>query len=99
MKFKEAINFYLTEAKKITIDIDMDWSEERAIKKSAIRFGIKIKETGRTTADITGQPEDIKKYLLSSYYGMDEKDIEEIYPELGKINESKKITKVSDFMC
>ena len=83
MKFNEALEKYMTEGKKVTIDIDLDWGDPDEVADSAKKYKIKIKETSYTTADVTGDPKNIKKYLLGDDYGMDPEDLDGLYPELG----------------
>jgi hypothetical protein len=45
-------------------------------------YRIKIKMTGRQTADVTGMKKDILAFLQGDAYRMDDEDIEEIFPEL-----------------
>tara|TARA_B100000963_G_scaffold49748_1_gene37958 strand:- start:370 stop:1524 length:1155 start_codon:yes stop_codon:yes gene_type:complete len=64
-----------------TIDVDYIGGRE-ASKKYERKFKIKIKDTGSTTADITGSKANLIKFLKSDAYLMDEDEIEELYPEL-----------------
>ena len=65
---------------------DIDYIGDRSHAKTAEKkHKIKIKVTGRSTADITGEKKDIIAYLKDpDLYGMDDLDIEDIYPELYK---------------
>lgn len=64
-----------------TIDIDyIGNSGDRSRDMRAYR--IKIKMTGRQTADVTGMKKDILAFLQGDAYRMDDEDIEEIFPEL-----------------
>ncbi len=73
----------LIEGKKVTIGVDYihDGGEDnhKFLKKE---FKINIKVTGDTTADLTGSPKNLKKYLTSEYYDMDIEDVKELFPEL-----------------
>ena len=44
-------------------------------------FKIKIKQTGNTTADVTGEKKDILNFLMKHYY-YDDSDVMELYPEI-----------------
>ena len=46
------------------------------------KFKIKIKQTGRTTADIIGKKQDVINFLQSDAMMMDDDDIVDMYPEL-----------------
>ena len=65
-------------------------------KKLEKKFKVKIKSSGRTSADIIGNKANIVKLLQSDAYLMDDEDIEELYPDLleGVISEglSKKLS-------
>ena len=69
---------------KTTQDIDYIGDKSHA-KQAEKKHKIKIKVTGRSTADITGEKKNIIAYLKDpDLYGMDDLDIEDIYPELYK---------------
>jgi hypothetical protein len=69
---------------KTTLDIDYIGDQKHA-KTAEKRHKIKIKPTGRSTADITGEKKNIIAYLKDpDLYGMDDLDIEDIYPQLFK---------------
>ena len=51
-------------------------------KKLEKKFKVKIKSSGRTSADIIGNKANIVKLLQSDAYLMDDEDIEELYPDL-----------------
>ena len=74
-----------------TIDVDYIGGKE-ASKKYEKKFKIKIKNTGNTTADISGNKKNLIKFLKSDAYLMDEDEIEELFPELmeGVSEESEK---------
>ena len=46
------------------------------------KFKIKIKQTGQTTADVTGEKKNVLAFMQSDAYLMDDGDIEELFPEL-----------------
>jgi hypothetical protein len=69
---------------KTTQDIDYIGDKSHA-KTAEKKHKIKIKVTGRSTADISGEKKNIIAYLKDpDLYGMDDLDIEDIYPELYK---------------
>jgi hypothetical protein len=72
--FKEFIN----EGKKITIDVDYVCDEPKECEKIAKKHKVTIKSTGDSTADITGEKENLIAWLKDSGYT----DLEDIYPEL-----------------
>ena len=66
-----------------TVDIDyIGSSSDRA--QAERQFKIKIKMTGRQTADITGQKADILKFLQGDAYAIDDDDVKELFPQLLK---------------
>ena len=92
--FKELRN-ELEEAKrpgrgKITLDIDYI-GDRSDIQQAEKKYKIKIKMKGRQIADISGDKQNIYNFLKGPDYGMDELDIEEIFPELfeSKIHEGR----------
>jgi len=80
---------------KGTADVDYIGDSDLT-KKLEKKFKVKIKSSGRTSADIIGNKANIIKLLQSDAYMMDDEDIEELYPDLleGVISEalSKKIS-------
>ena len=66
---------------KTTLDIDYIGDRDLT-KKLEKKFKIKFKQTGQTTADITGDKAALMKFLQSDGYLMDDGDIKELYPEL-----------------
>ena len=64
-----------------TIDVDYIGDKDLS-KKLEKKFKIKIKATGRTTADVSGNKANIIKFLKSDAYLMDEDEIEDTFPEL-----------------
>ncbi len=75
---KESVE--LEEAKKITVDVDYTCDDSSECAKIAKKHKVKIKSTGRTTADITGDKKNVLAWMLAS--GWDKEDITDIYPEL-----------------
>jgi len=76
---------------------DVDYiGDPQLTKKLEKKFKVKIKSSGRTSADIIGNKANIVKLLQSDAYLMDDEDIEELYPDLleGVISEalSKKLS-------
>lgn len=76
---------------------DVDYiGDPQLTKKLEKKFKVKIKSSGRTSADIIGNKANIIKLLQSDAYMMDDEDIEDLYPDLleGVISEalSKKIS-------
>ena len=80
---------------KGTADVDYIGDSDLT-KKLEKKFKVKIKSSGRTSADIIGNKANIIKLLQSDAYMMDDEDIEELYPDLleGVISEglSKKLS-------
>ena len=66
---------------KTTLDIDYIGDKDLT-KKLEKKFKIKIKNTGQTTADISGEKKMLLAFMKSDAYLMDDEDIEELYPEL-----------------
>tara|TARA_Y100000385_G_scaffold252310_1_gene275687 strand:- start:3163 stop:3999 length:837 start_codon:yes stop_codon:yes gene_type:complete len=63
--------------------IDVDYIGDKGLtKKLESKFKVKIKQTGSTTADITGEKKNILSFMKSDAYMMDDRDIEELFPEL-----------------
>ena len=71
--------------------IDADYIGDRYFTNVSQRqFKIKIKPTGSSTADITGEKKDIIAFLQSDDYGMEDEDIKDLFPELlESLNEAK----------
>lgn len=65
----------------ITIDIDYIGDASDRLQ-SEREHNIKIKMTGRQTANITGKKGNIVKFLQGDAYAMDDEDIEDLFPEL-----------------
>ena len=51
-------------------------------KKLEKKFKIKIKNTGQTTADITGDKKALYNFMRSDAYMMDDDDIQDIFPQI-----------------
>lgn len=63
--------------------IDVDYIGDKDLsKKLEKKFKVKIKDTGQTTADISGTKANLIKFLKSDAYLMDNDEIEELFPEL-----------------
>jgi hypothetical protein len=61
---------------------DIDYIGDSSLtKKLEKKFAIKIKQTGTTTADITGDKKNILNFLSNHYY-LDDDEVEELYPEI-----------------
>ena len=66
---------------KVTIDID--WIGDRKDTRDAEKkFKLKIKQTGRTTADVSGEKKDVYAFLIGNMYGMDVGDVEDLFKKL-----------------
>ena len=62
---------------------DVDYiGDPELTKKLEKKFKVKIKSSGRTSADIIGNKANIVKLLQSDAYLMDDEDIEDLYPGL-----------------
>ena len=84
---KEEVTITIDEAKKAgrgKTTVDVDWVGGSAdVKKAEKTHKVKIKVTGRTTADITGEKKNILSLLMDkNIYGMDSSDAEDLFPEL-----------------
>ena len=61
---------------------DIDYvGDKQLTQKIEKMFKIKIKQTGNTTADVTGEKKDILNFLMKHYY-YDDSDVMEHYPEI-----------------
>ena len=61
---------------------DIDYVGDRKLtQKIEKMFKIKIKQTGNTTADVTGEKKDILNFLQKHYY-YDNLDVMELHPEI-----------------
>ena len=66
---------------KVTIDID--WIGDRKDTKDAEKkHKIKIKQTGRTTADVSGEKKNVYDFLVGNMYGMDVGDVEDLFKKI-----------------
>jgi uncharacterized protein (DUF4415 family) len=75
---------------------DIDYVGDRKLtQKIEKMFKIKIKQTGNSTADVTGEKKDILNFLQKHYY-YDNSDVMDLYPEIVEANESTQMKKVSD---
>ena len=75
---------------------DIDYvGDPKLTKKIEKMFKVKIKQTGTTTADVTGEKKDILNFLQKHYY-YDNSDVMDLYPEIVEANESTQMKKVSD---
>jgi hypothetical protein len=79
----ESVNEGLKKSGKGTVDVDYI-GDSSLTKKLEKKFKVKIKQTGRTTADISGDYKNIIKLLKSDAYLMDEDEIEDTFSELGE---------------
>jgi len=77
--------------KKITINVDYSpGTTDKDSIKAAKKFKVKLVPaegsgpSANLTADLTGEAEDIIKYLESDFYGLEKEDIEDFFPELFK---------------
>ena len=71
---------YLLESKSITTNID--WVGESSLaSKLSKKYKIKIKVMHNGTADVTGDPKKIIKFLTGDY-DMDIESVQEVFPEL-----------------
>ena len=64
--------------------LDIDYIGDRDLtKKAEKKHKIKIKQTGRTTADVSGEKKNIAAFLMDpDIMGFDKDDVEDLYPEL-----------------
>ena len=61
---------------------DIDYvGDKKLTQKIEKMFKIKIKQTGNTTADVTGEKKDILNFLMKHYY-YDNSDVMELHPEI-----------------
>ena len=66
---------------KTSLDIDYIGDKDLT-KKLEKKFKVKIKITGQTTADVSGDKKMLLAFLKSDAFLMDDDDVEEYYPEL-----------------
>lgn len=64
--------------------LDIDYIGDKALtKKAEKKYKIKIKQTGRTTADVSGEKKNIIGFMKDpDIMGMDDMDLEDLYPAL-----------------
>ncbi len=63
--------------------VDADYIGDRFFTNVSQRqFNLKIKPTSSSTADIAGEKKDIIAFLQSDDYGMEDRDIKDLFPEL-----------------
>ena len=81
----------------ITLDeakIDVDYIGDKDLsKKLEKKFKVKIKDTGQTTADVSGTKANLIKFLKSDAYLMDDDEINDVFPEL---KEGKEVDEESE---
>ena len=75
---------------KITIDIDFI-DEDGDAWKILDQFGLEIVNKRIDSIDVKGTKNNLVKYLMSDYYGMDLEDIREFFPILLESKKSKKL--------
>ncbi len=84
----------LNKSGKATLDIDYIGGKDLT-KKLEKKFKVKIKQTGSTTADITGDRKNIINLLKSDAYLMDEDEIEDTFSELTEdYNKKNELTRL-----
>jgi hypothetical protein len=77
--------------------IDVDYIGDKGLtKKLESKFKVKIKQTGSSTADITGDRKNIINLLKSDAYLMDEDEIEDTFSELKESVEDKEFDEESE---
>ena len=84
---KEEITISIDEAAKPgrgKTKLDIDYIGDKALtKKAEKKHKIKIKQTGRTTADVSGEKKNIIAFMKDpDIMGMDSDDLEDLYPAL-----------------
>ena len=84
---KEEITVSIDEAAKPgrgKTKLDIDFIGDKALaKKAEKKYKIKIKQTGRTTADVSGEKKNIIGFMKDpDIMGMDDMDLEDLYPAL-----------------
>ena len=63
--------------------IDIDWIGDKKDQKDAEKkYKLKIKQTGRTTADVTGEKGKLYDFLVGPMYGMDSGDVEDLFKNI-----------------
>ena len=66
---------------KTTIDIDFV-GDRKDMKDAEKKYKLKFKQTGRTTADVTGEKKNLLDYLTGPMYGMDVGDVEDLFKKI-----------------
>jgi hypothetical protein len=87
ISIKEAHIDALIEAKKAgkgKTKLDIDWVGDKKLAADVKKkYKVTVKPTGRTTADISGNKQDIVKMMLApDVMGWDQGDLEDLFPEL-----------------
>jgi len=90
-----SISEKLNKSGKATLDIDYIGGKDLT-KKLEKKFKVKIKQTGSSTADITGDRKNIINLLKSDAYLMDEDEIEDTFSELKESVEDKEFDEESE---
>ena len=86
---------------KETVGTDVDWDnvgdEKKWIKQAKSKYKVTIKkDVGKdhSGAEITGQKADIIKFLQGPMYGgVDDRDIEDMWPDLVEVNEASRYSR------
>ena len=83
--FKEILKESIVEeGANVTVDIDYIGPKKMAVSQSK-KYKIKIKITGSSSADVSGNKANIIKFLTSKEdYNMSKEDVKELFPELYK---------------
>ena len=73
-----------TKAGKGKVKLDIDWIGDKKLAADVKKkYNVTVKPTGRTTADISGNKQDIVKMMLApDVMGFDQDDLEDLFPEL-----------------
>lgn len=84
------VNEAVKKTGKGKVKLDIDYIGDKTDAKNAEKkHKLKIKFTGRGTADVSGEKKDIAAFLSGDMYGMDTDDMEDLFPELyeGNVDE------------
>ena len=81
-EFLKSLNESKEDVITIDADVSIDPEEETEALAGFKEYSIDYEETGDTTANLTGTKENLIKYLTSDYYGLDIRDLKELWPEL-----------------
>ena len=78
--------------------LDIDFIGDNKLRSDAKKkYKVDIKTTGSSTADIKGDKANILKFLQDpEMYGMDDSEIEDLFPELFEAKEEKPVDELSD---